>query len=194
MSPNPLRLLHLEDDPADAQRVEEQLGRAGLTCRIQRVNTGEEFTRALDEFDPDVVLCDHATGRFGAAEALETIRTTRPTTPLIVVTGAVNEGLVVDYLKAGAADYVCKSNLGRLYPAIQAAIASRRQLEPLTRRQREVLRLLAEGRSTSEIATRLGLSVKTVETHRTAVMHRLGIRRFVELVRFAIHVGLVPPP
>lgn len=194
MSSTPLRLLHLEDDPVDAQRVEDQLGRAGLTCQFQRVHTAEEFTRALDEFDPDLVLCDHATARFGATEALETLRAARPTVPLIVVTSALNEGLVVDYLKAGAADYVCKANLGRLYPAIQTAIVSRRRLEPLTRRQREVLRLLAEGRSTSEIASRLGLSVKTVETHRTAVMHRLGIRRFVELIRFAIHVGLVPPP
>jgi DNA-binding NarL/FixJ family response regulator len=193
MARKPLHILHLEDDPADAERVERQLARAGLSCTLYRVNTRAEFLRALGEFEPDVVLCDHALAHFGATQALEHLRTVRPTTPLIVVTGALTEQLVVDYVRAGAADYVAKANLQRLYRAIQAAIAARRRLEPLTPRQREVLRLLAEGRSTNEIADLLNLSVKTVETHRTALMHRLGIRRFADLIRFAIQVGLSPP-
>jgi DNA-binding NarL/FixJ family response regulator len=193
MTRKTLQILHLEDDPADAERAERQLARAGLSCTLHRVTTQEEFLRALDEIEPDVVLCDHALARFGATRALEHLRALRPTTPLIVVTGALTEQLVVDYVRAGAADYISKANLPRLYPAIQAAIAARRRLEPLTPRQREVLRLVAEGRSTSEIAALLHVSVKTVETHRTAVMHRLGIRRFADLIRFAIQVGLLPP-
>jgi DNA-binding NarL/FixJ family response regulator len=193
MTRKPLRILHLEDDPADAERVERQLARAGLTSTVQRVTTKQEFLRALDEFEPDVVLCDHALAHFGATQALEQLRAIRPTTPLIVVTGALTEQLVIDYVRAGAADYISKANLQRLYPGIQAAVAARRRLEPLTPRQREVLRLLAEGRSTNEIADLLHLSVKTVETHRTALMHRLGIRRFADLIRFAIQVGLLPP-
>lgn len=193
MARKPLHILHLEDDPADAERVERQLARAGLSCTIHRANTKEEFLRALDQLEPDVVLCDHALAHFGATQALQHLRAVRPTTPLIVVTGALTEQLVVDYVRAGAADYVSKANLQRLYPAIQSAIAARRRLEPLTPRQREVLRLLADGRSTNEIADLLRVSVKTVETHRTALMHRLGIRRFVDLIKFAIQVGLLPP-
>ena len=63
----------------------------------------------------------------------------------------------------------------------------------LTPRERDVLALMARGLSNTAIAAELHLSVKTVETHRTALMHRLGIRRFADLIRFAIQVGLLPP-
>jgi DNA-binding NarL/FixJ family response regulator len=65
--------------------------------------------------------------------------------------------------------------------------------DPLTPRQREVLRRIAEGRSTKEIAFDLGLSVKTVETHRAQIMERVGIRDVAGLVRYAMRTGLVPP-
>ena len=193
MKPATLRILHIEDDPEDAQRVEQELARTGTSCVIERVETSEEFVRALERFAPDVVLCDHALERFNARSALQHIRAARPVIPLIIVTGALTEELVVDYIRAGVADYVSKTNLGRLRPAIEAALVARRRLEQLSPRQVEVLRLLVEGQSTSEIARRLELSVKTVETHRMAVMDRLGLHDLPALVRFAIHVGLVPP-
>jgi DNA-binding NarL/FixJ family response regulator len=187
----PLRVLHLEDDAADAERVQSVLARTGLSATFLRVSTQDDFARAVTEFKPDVVLSDHASETFGARAVLEHLRATRPTTPLIVVTGALSEELIVDYVKAGVADYVCKTNLSRLRPAVEAALAVRRKLGRLTPRQTEVLWHLAEGRSTSQIARRLNLSIKTIETHRMALMDRLGIHDLAGLIRLAISVGLV---
>jgi DNA-binding NarL/FixJ family response regulator len=108
-----------------------------------------------------------------------------------VVTGALNEQIIVDYIKAGVSDFVSKTNLSRLRPAVETALAVRHKLGRLTPRQVEVLGLLAEGNSTSEVARRLQLSIKTIETHRMALMDRLGIHHLAGLIRFAISVGLV---
>jgi DNA-binding NarL/FixJ family response regulator len=191
MNTAPLRILHLEDDAADGERVQGTLARTGLTSTIQRVSTKDDFVQAVAEFQPDVVFSDHGSDSFGAREALAHLRSVRPTTPLIVVTGALNEQIIVDYMKAGVSDFVSKTNLGRLRPAVEAALALRRKIGRLTPRQIEVLLLLAEGHSTSEIAQRLSLSIKTIETHRMALMDRLGIHHLAGLVRFAISVGLV---
>ena len=86
-----------------------------------------------------------------------------------------------------------KSCLDRLAPIILCALAVRRRLEKLTPRQMEVLRLMAEGLTTPEIARRLALSTKTVETHRGEIMKRVGIHDLVGLVRYAVRVGLVSP-
>ena len=97
----------------------------------------------------------------------------------------------LESLKAGAADFVRKNDLERLGPAIQAALEARTPLRKLSNRQLEVLQMLSSGRSTKNIAERLNLSVKTVETHRAQVMKRLGIRELAGLVRYSIYVGLV---
>lgn len=192
MATGPLRILHLEDDAAEAERVQSVLARTGLSATFQRVSTRDDFVRSVAEFQPEIVFSDHGTDAFGAREALEYLRAVRPTTPLIVVTGAMSEQIIVDYMKAGVSDFVSKANLGRLRPAVEAALAVRRKLTRLTPRQVEVLWLLADGHSTSEMARRLDLSIKTIETHRMALMDRLGIHDLAGLIRFAISVGLVP--
>lgn len=191
MSNTPIRILHLEDDGAEAERVQAVLSRTGLSGEFRRVGSKEEFVRAVAEFLPDVVFSDHGSETFGAREALEHLRAVRPTTPLIVVTGAWSEQIIVDYMKAGVSDFVSKTNLGRLRPALEAALVVRRKLSRLTPRQIEVLWLLSDGHSTSEIARRLSLSIKTIETHRMALMDRLGIHDLAGLIRFALSVGLV---
>lgn len=168
------------------------LARTGLASEFRRVSTKDEFVRAVGEFQPDVVLSDHGTDGFGGPEALEHLRAVRPATPLIVISGAWSEQIIVDCMKAGVADFVAKSNLARLRPAVEAALVVRRKLGRLTPRQTEVLWLLADGHSTSAIARRLNLSIKTIETHRMALMDRLGIHDLAGLIRFAIGVGLVP--
>jgi DNA-binding NarL/FixJ family response regulator len=113
--------------------------------------------------------------------------------PTIVVTGAFDDGVAVESLRAGADDFVVKSNLQRLVPGVRAAIAVREPLRLLTPRQLEVFRLVAEGLSTREIADKLGISIKTVETHRTALMKRLDVHDVVALVHYAVRVKLVRP-
>ncbi len=186
-----IRVLILEDNEADAELIRHELLRAGLSSITDRVDSEDAFVAALREFEPDVVLSDHSLAQFDAQSALALMRKVRPTTPLIIVTGRPNSDETVACLRAGAEDLLTKGNLGRLATAITDALALRRPLEALTSRQIEVLRLVAEGHRTRDIATRLKLSVKTVESHRGEVMKRLKIHDVVNLVRYALRVGLV---
>ena len=187
-----LRILLLEDDARGAEHIEEELRQAGMKLMLQRVNSEKAFTAALLDFAPDVVISDHAVARFDAKAAVKVLRTVRPAAPLIVVSGLIDGQAAVAYLRAGAEDIVLKSGLAQLGSAIEAALRVRRRLRKLTPRQVEVLREVAEGHTTADIARALGLSVKTVETHRTELMKRLGVHDVVGLVRYAVRVGLVP--
>jgi DNA-binding NarL/FixJ family response regulator len=193
MSGRPLRVLLLEDNAADTELLAAELAKSGFACLTMRVETDESFKSALREFAPDVVLSDHSLAQFNAVDALSVLRQLRPTAALIVVAGALNERVAVECMRAGAEDLVLKENLSRLGPAIAAALAARESLERLSPRQLEVLGLVAEGLTTRQIARRLKLSAKTVETHRGEIMKRLGIHDVVGLVRLAVRLGLVPP-
>jgi DNA-binding NarL/FixJ family response regulator len=181
----------LEESAADAELIRHELGRSGLAAVTERVDTERAFASALIEFSPDVVLSDHSLGAFDAQSALELLRSIRPTTPLILVTGSINSDATVACIRAGAEDLITKTNLGHLAASITKAVQLRRPLDKLTPRQIEVLRMVAEGHRTREIAVRLKLSVKTVESHRGEIMKRLEIHDVVGLVRYAMRVGLV---
>ena len=187
-----LRVLFLDDDPADTAMVTESLARSGMAVVTERVDSPEAFTQALREFAPDVVLSDDLEN-FDTRAALEVVQNVRPTAPVIVVAGALERNSAASFVRAGAEDLVLKSCLDRLAPTIECALAVRRRLEKLTPRQMEVLRLMAEGLTTPEIARRLLLSTKTIETHRGEIMKRVGIHDLVGLVRYAMRVGLVSP-
>ena len=189
----PLRVLMLEDSEADAELIRHELLRSGLPVVTERVATEHEFALALRDFQPDVVLSDHSLGVFDAQSALTLLHSLRPTIPFILVAGTVNSDATVACIRAGAEDLITKTNLGRLAASITKAVQLRRPLDKLTPRQVEVLRMVAEGHRTREIASRLKLSVKTVESHRGEIMKRLGIHDVVGLVRYAMRVGLVSP-
>jgi DNA-binding NarL/FixJ family response regulator len=186
-----IRVLLLEDNESDAELIRHELRRSGLATVTDRVESEDAFAVALREFEPDVVLSDHSLAQFDGHSALTMLRKVRPTTPLIIVTGHPNSDETVACLRAGAEDLLIKGNLGRLAASITDALDLRRPLEALTPRQIEVLRLVAEGHRTRDIAARLKLSVKTVESHRGEVMKRLEIHDVVNLVRYALRVGLV---
>jgi DNA-binding NarL/FixJ family response regulator len=187
----PLRVLLLEDSESDAKLIRQELQRAGLSASVTRVDNENEFAQAIARFGPHVVLSDHALAAFGSSAALTLLRTLRPATPFIVVTGAVDHDKVVEWVRAGADDVILKEKLHRLAPSIETAVASRRPLAVLTPRQTEILKLVAEGHRTRDIATRLNLSIKTVESHRSEIMKRLEIHDVVGLVRYAVRIGLV---
>lgn len=189
---NPLRVLLLEDSESDAELIARELKRAGMAAAIQRVNSPEAFTAALHSFAPDVVLSDHSLDGFDPRAALDIMRAVRPTAPFIVVTGALNGAQSVAAIRAGAEDLILKAYLNRLVSSITDGLAIRGPLHKLTDRQIEVLRLVAEGHRTRDIARRLKLSVKTIESHRGEIMKRLGIHDVVSVVRYAIRVGLIP--
>lgn len=183
------RILLLESDPADADMVARALRANSHDADILRVETESAFAEALDRFEPDVVVSGSVVG-LNARDALQMSRQRHPEVPFVVIAEGIDRG-VVDSLRAGAADLVGKRELERLPSTVDTALAQRAPLRRLSRRQREVFRLLASGVSMRDIASRLGLSRKTVETHRAQVMARLGARHVPELVRLAIRLGIV---
>ena len=185
-----LRVLMLENSEADAELIKHELSRAGLAPVTKRVDTEEAFASAIPEFAPDIVLLDPTSAQLDAHAALRLLRRLRPITPLIVVS-SVNGEKTVACVRAGAEDVILKSHLSRLPSSISHAVSIRRPLHRLTPRQIEVLRMVADGHRTREIASRLKLSVKTVESHRGEVMKRLEMHDVVSLVRYAFRVGLI---
>jgi len=189
---NPLRIMLLEDNTADAALISHELERSGMRILVTHVDSAESFTTALESFAPDVVLSDHSLAQFDSRAALEVLRDVRPTVPLMIIAGGLDGGEAAAAIRAGAEDVILKTHTRGLEALISNALAVRRPLHALTDRQIEVLKLVAEGHRTREIAKRLGLSVKTVESHRSQIMKRLSIHDVVSLVRYAIRVGLVP--
>jgi DNA-binding NarL/FixJ family response regulator len=156
------------------------------------VDSRADFTRALKDFQPDVILSDHSLQQFNSLAALEVVRAIRPGIPLIVVSGELDEDMAVACMRAGAESIVLKDRLARLTEVIDEAFAIRAPLEKLTARQLEVLRLVTAGHTSRDIAFRLNLSMKTVETHRAEITKRLGLQDVPGLVRYAVRVGLLP--
>ena len=122
MAQDALRILILEDVPMDAELVEYELERARVPFLSHRVDSREGFLEALDGFKPDLILSDYTLPRFDGMTALSLAKERAPSVPFLIVTGSVNEETAVGCMKAGATDYLLKSNLARIGPAIQAAL------------------------------------------------------------------------
>jgi len=186
----------------------------GVTVVAETGNGAEvlEFARAQR---PDVVLLDISMPGLGGLEVSAQLRDALPDVRVVMLSMHANEEYVLQALRAGAAGYMLKdSATAELELALKAVMQGETYLSPpiskqvvegyvqrvgaeqtasdnLTPRQRQVLQLIAEGHSTKEIAHRLNLSVKTVETHRAQLMERLQIREIAGLVKYAIRHGLV---
>jgi DNA-binding NarL/FixJ family response regulator len=193
-----MRVLLLQETDHDAELITNELASSGMTITAQRVSSADAFSSALQSFAPDVVISDHSLEHFDSFAALEILRSVRPTVPFIIVSGALTGAQSVAAVRAGAEDIIHKPYLGRLPSAMKDGLVVRRPLQKLTERQVEVLRLVTEGYRTRAIAQRLGLSVKTIESHRGEIMKRLRVHDVASLVRYAVRVGLVsasgPPP
>jgi DNA-binding NarL/FixJ family response regulator len=187
-----LRILLLEDDPRDADLIEHALRRSLPTIEMHRVEGRAGFVRALQHFRPDVVLSDHAVAFFSSEDALRLVQARTTGCPFILVSGSYHRS-VTPLLKTGAADFVSKEDLTRLAEAIRAALDARAPLQTLSGRQLQVFHLLAAGSSTRDIARKLRLSVKTVESHRAQVLKRLGLKDLASVVRFAVRIGIISP-
>lgn len=135
----------LEDVEEDAVLVDYALKREKFAFTRIRVDTREQFTNALDFFNPDVILSDHSLPQFNSLEALKICQSKKLDIPFILVTGAVSEEFAVNCLKRGADDYVLKSNLSRLPLAIRYALRqhryenNRQMHEEILRKQNEQL-------------------------------------------------------
>ncbi|MBU6399073.1 MAG: response regulator [Verrucomicrobia bacterium] len=117
-----LRILMLEDDNRDVTLIEQALRQGGLGCHLESVRTKPEFVAALQSYPPDVILSDHGLPQFDGFAALARAREDCPETPFIFVTGELGEAFAIESFEQGAADYVLKSRLSNLVPAIQRAV------------------------------------------------------------------------
>ncbi len=119
----PLRILILEDNPADAELVQFELTEAGIPFTACVVIKENDFVRNLQDFAPDLILSDYDLPQYSGALALAEAKRRSPDIPFILVTGAVSEDRAIEILTSGAKDYVMKSRLSRLAPAVRRALA-----------------------------------------------------------------------
>jgi DNA-binding NarL/FixJ family response regulator len=181
---------------------------------VAEAGDGREAISLVAEHRPDIVLMDIAMKELNGLEATAQITRDHPHSRVIILSVNSAEEYVLRAMRAGAAGYLLKdSATHELRLAIDAVMNGQSYLSPpisrqvidkyvsrvggdtmpseaLTSRQREILQLISEGRSTKEIAHQLNLSVKTVEAHRTRIMERLNIHDVPGLVRYAIRTGL----
>ncbi len=118
----PLRILHLEDDPLDAELIREVFAEAGLDTEIRLIQTREEYVAALERGGFDVIIADNRLPSFDGQTALTLAREQRPDVPFIFVSGTIGEELAVQLVKGGATDYVLKENLIRLPVSVRSAV------------------------------------------------------------------------
>ncbi|MBI2831564.1 MAG: response regulator transcription factor [Chloroflexi bacterium] len=178
---------------------------------------GKEAIERAIELSPDVVLMDIAMPGLGGLEATLEIMKIRPRTRILVLTQYTDTEYIYRFLKAGAAGYVLKKAVGSdLLAAIRAVSQGRAFVDPeiadkvikgflertevpedellydgLSDREKQVLKLIAEGNTAQQIADTLHLSIKTIMTHRTNLMEKLGFHNRAELIKYAIRKGLV---
>src|SRR6267142_2422244 len=139
----------LEDDAADAELTRFALRKGGLQFSMARVETRKDYLEALDQNPPELILSDYSLPGFDGHAALELARTICPETPFIFVTGTMGEEVAIETLKSGATDYVLKTRLSRLIPAVHRALREpqerihRRRAEAQLRESHERLRLLS---------------------------------------------------
>ncbi len=205
----------------DHQLVLAGLGRLLATIEgievVGEATNGRDAVRLAKSTGADLVLMDIAMKELNGIDATAAIRAQCPQTHVIIVSMYDSVEFVQRALRAGASGYVVKDCApvelrlaveavmrGAIYltPRISRQVVAdlmrnetrahhAQGIDALTLRQREVLQLLVEGKSTKQVAAALGLSVKTIETHRSAIMQRLDLRTFAELVRFGIRHKLV---
>lgn len=157
-----LRILHLEDDPQDAELIQATLATEGFDCEVRVVATREDFVAALEEDRFDLILADFALPGFDGMTALALVRKKHPALPFIFVSGRLGEEAAIDSLRNGATDYVLKNRLSRLVPAVKRALIEAEERAELRRaeqalRESEMSRfqLQVELRYAAEIQTKL---------------------------------------
>jgi DNA-binding NarL/FixJ family response regulator len=213
----PIRVLLADDHDLFRAGMRALLEKVAGVEVAGEAGTGREALRLIEARPPDVVLMDILMPELNGLDAAARVSARFPDVRVIILSMNAAEEYVLQALRAGAAGYLLKSvspvelelaikAVGRGETFLSSAVSrhvitayTRRvggggsPLGRLTPRQREVLQLVAEGNTTKEIARRLGLSVKTVEMHRTQLMAALDIHDVPGLVRYAIRLGLITP-
>ena len=208
----PLRVFLADDHALFRDGLRALLQRHGGVEIVGEAGDGQEALAEIERTRPDVVVMDIAMPHLNGLEVTRRLRKRMPSLRVLVLSMYEDADFVEQVLAAGAAGYVLKASASRELLAALAVVSkgklyvtprlaryappapSRRRAsgsEPLTARERETLQLLAEGNSQAQIAARLNISRKTVETHRGHIAAKLGIRDLAGLVKYAIRKRLV---
>ncbi len=176
---------------------------------VGEAGTGQEAIDVCLAMRPDLVILDMFLPGMNGVEVLEVLRKRMPRLRVIFFSGCVQEQMIAQAVAQGADGYVLKTQpLKSLLEAVKRVCDGGKYFEPsltrqnkrmailpgwqsLTKREREVARLIAEGNTTKEAAGRLGISVKTLDKHRSHMMQKLGVHDAASVTRYAISVGLI---
>jgi two-component system response regulator NreC len=180
--------------------------------------TGVEAVKQAENLNPDVVVLDMSMPGSTALEAVRQIKRTHPQTEVLIFTAHEMDELIAEIFEAGAKSFILKSDasselieaiasLSRHKPFFTKKVSDKlfsrlversdrkgkvnRNSDRLTTREREIVQLLAEGKSNKEIASELGIGLRTVETHRASALLKVGVRSLAGLVRYAVRKGIV---
>jgi two-component system nitrate/nitrite response regulator NarL len=210
-----IRLLLVDDHPLVREGIRSSLSSHSRLEIAAEAADGREAVAKAREVTPDVVLMDINLPRLNGVEATKLLQKEAPHSKVLVLTVHNNREYVLQMVRAGARGYVLKDaspqELIRAIELVDAGEAffspevarfvfndyvstsgrTKPQAEDLSEREREVLALIADGHSNKAVAQQLGLSVRTVETHRGRIMKKLGVRNAAGLTKFAISQGLI---
>jgi two-component system response regulator NreC len=184
---------------------------------VGEAGDGAQALELTERMRPDVVIMDISMPGMGGIEATQTLRAQHPDVQVLALTMHEDESYVFQLLRAGAAGYVLKRAAAQdlvqavraaakgdafLYPSVARKVVEdylkrvesgeeRERYDGLTGREKEILTLIAQGLSNQQIAEKLYISIKTVQTHRAHILEKLGLHDRTELVRYAIRKGLI---
>ena len=209
----PIRVILADDHILVRQGVKSLLEREGFQV-VGEASDGQDLIKLSAKFTPDVAVVDISMPILNGLDAIRELRKSSPKTKPILLTRHDEDQYVTEALRAGVKGYVLKHQAandlvhaihqvcrGGIYlsPSISRAVVdaylSKTEIsaDPLSARERQVVQLIGEGKSTREVASLLGISVKTAESHRNRLMQKLDIHETASLVRYAIRRGLVQP-
>ncbi|MBL7160997.1 MAG: response regulator transcription factor [Anaerolineales bacterium] len=213
-----VRILLVDDHPLVREGVRRILERQPEFRVVEEIGEGLQVVPLVQQFKPDVVILDLSLPGLGGIEITRQIKGLALGTRVIILSRYTNESYVAAALDAGAVGYVNKQSVPQeLIQAVSAALSGVRYLSPsisrevlndyqesahrrssspykiLTPRERQVLHMVTEGLTNQQIATSLGISVRTIEVHRSNLLHKLGVQSTAELVRYSIERGILAP-
>jgi len=213
-----IRVLVVDDHAMFREGIRSLLQGQEDVETVGEATDGREAVEMVHQLTPEVVLMDIAMPGMGGLEATRRIHREYPNVKVLVLTQYEDSEYILSMIKAGAKGYIAKTATASelvsairtvhkgesfLYPSAATAVVEeylmratgeKNEYEHLTDREREILQLVAEGRTNREIADRLFISVKTILRHRTNVMEKLGFHNRTELIKYAISNGLIEMP
>ena len=208
-----LRVVLADDHVLVRQSLKALLDREGFKV-VAEASDGQEAVRQVESMQPDIAILDISMPTLNGIDAAREIGRIAPKVKTILLTQHDEDEYISEALDAGMRGYVLKSQVasdlleairqvsrGQVYlsPGVSNALVQAfrskvtKSKDPLTARERQVLQLIAEGKSTRDVASLLGISVKTAESHRTRLMSKLDIHETASLVRYAVKHRLVRP-